>query len=207
MLRLLKYVGTRIFRAFAFVKKTIRMMQPSHVISLVHIDPYGKTITPIFKKGFSNDWSKSFTKLMFISNDGYYVFKLWNACTLSHEHIILNKHHICEALGIKYPSIIWVFSEFGLVSMLSSYVQMMSRRSSDFNLFAVMINGSDASFSIHPYIRSITIPQNITPSSLILLNVYANNHNITNTSLEHDIYTIDYELNEHRFDPHQHIVV
>ena len=111
---------------------------------------------------------------------------------------------MCNAFAIKYPSAIWALSNIGIVYSLTGYIKLMSRQSADFHIFATMFNGKDISEYIYPYMKSIILPNNITPEALQML------YMLVKDTCEYedkaDIVFMDYELHEHRYAMDQYIV-
>jgi len=185
----------------------VQRLQPSRVVSVKYCDTTSNTVSCVYDAThtWTPSWPKSFTANMFLPNEkGYFIFTVWNAWDATYEHIILNRKHVCEAFSIKYPSALWAFSDIGIVYSLTSYIKMLSRQSADFHLFAVMLKGKDISEHIHPYMKSIVIPDNITPKALQLL--YMSIVGDQSYDDKADIVFIDYELHEHRYEANTYIV-
>jgi len=145
----------------------------------------------------SNAWTNSMSTNLYIPNHGTFVIDVWNGFTRKKECYILHESHLRKALRIMNPSMIWAFSDIGIVNMLSTYLSCTRHYQ---NLFSIYIGKKDISDILHPYFKSIQLHENVSAKTLIALSHILQNKHILD--LEDNVFNMnimwqDYDLNEH----------
>jgi len=174
----------------------LKSLIPSYVERIVHFDTStGKT--RVIYVAWKNMYAMKCSTYEFLglTNNGYYMFVLWNNIRQKYEHIILRGELVEKALEIRSISNIWMMRDFAAVLMLSNYVQYASVKNS--KLLGITLNRKDVSKRLRPFMNSILLQDNVSPSALYMLLVYLEHDMVNILDMKNSMCTyIDYDLNE-----------
>lgn len=145
---------------------------PSYVNKIVHFDTKCAKIDTLYvaKKNMYS-LTKGHTNLVDIPDTGYYMFHVWNSKKVMYEYYLLKANIVVNALGTKDLTNIWAFHDYGMIKLLSTFV--------DYNNFGfnkkmvgISLNNVDESKILKPFFGSIYIKNNVTPFVLFMLTKY-----------------------------------
>lgn len=160
------------------ISHSINRLFPSSIVEILYVDPHIRSVIPLYSPFFPtlSSWSHSQIHNKYShtpSNDGAYVFRVWNQETCEYENYILTPKHLFAAFQLKQIneasfSPLFAFSDIGIVTFLSNYINRKSFES----ILDIIIDGNPALDILQPYIRSINIPENLNAQTLTLWFVY-----------------------------------
>jgi hypothetical protein len=194
MERYVLWLGGNCLRYYDGVKRFVKSFFPSQVIDVSHhINGISETVYQS-KMPFSN-WTNSFCSNMYLSCEGYYRIHVWNANVVSYQSYYLSASHLDKALGSRHLFSWWAMTDFGIITMLSSYISMMQL---DKNfILGILIDGEDVTHILKPYISCMSLMKNCTARSVCSLY-----HELTGTDPKKmdadEVVFIDYNMVEHK---------
>lgn len=109
-------------------------------------------------------WSRGMHRTMFAPSSGYYLIQTLNTNMGKTAYHFLSASKLSTAIQSRNLSNWWAFSDFGICTLLSSF--FIACNPDTKRIFAIMINGKDATNDLKPYMSSIVIDNNITAAAL-----------------------------------------
>lgn len=166
---------------------------PFHVVSVDHFEADDGSLTSplfrLFSKGAWR-WASSHHLTMFAPDAGFYKIRTWNPHLGIHEHFFLSAQHLSEALQLRGLKSWWAMTDFGICVLLSSYMLNMSKmyRKDSHAIFAITIDGKDATPLLKPYLSSLMCRNNATAESVCALyyHLIGQDHHGDAEDAEHD---------------------
>lgn len=156
-----------------YLHSVSKSLIPSYVERIVHFDTkYAKIHTKYVGRNHLFSMKRAHPELMELPQTGYYVFHVWNQLKVRYEYYVLRADLLTEALGIKNINYIWALHDYGVIQLLSNFVEYSTL---DINkkIIGISINNNqDITKLMKPYMGSIHIPNNITPMILYMLTQY-----------------------------------
>jgi hypothetical protein len=111
-------------------------------------------------------------EMMDLPKDGYYMFVMWNNLKQSYEHFILQANLVKSALEIRNVYNLWTLHDFAISIMLSNFITYSTLGVP--KIIGITINGKDVTKQLKPYIKCLSIPNNVRPNVLYMLSHYLN---------------------------------
>lgn len=146
---------------------------PSYIERIVHFDTHYAKIH-IKYIGRKNMYSikNAHSDLMDLSETGYYLFHVWNKYNRKYEYYLLRTDLLTKALSIRNMNSIWAFHDYGIIQLLSNYIEYTLMNNSNNKILGITVNRKDETKVLKPFMSSIYIPNNITPFVLYMLSQY-----------------------------------
>ena len=189
-------MGGNILRCYDDVKKYAKSFFPSQIVCVsLHINKLTDKVyqsTSLFP-----GWANSFCSNMYLPyvKEGYYRIDVWNSNVSSNQHYYLSVKQLEKALGLRYLSSWWAMTDFGIITMLSSYVSMMQMNKNC--ILGITIDGKDVTHILKPYLISLSLKGNCTARSVCSL--YCELSDIDPKKMDTDeVIFIDYDMIEHK---------
>lgn len=181
------------------VQLCINSFIPSYIVKIVHFDTKYAKINVKYV-GSSNYYSikNAHADMMDLSDNGYYLFHVWNKHKMKYEYYLLKASLLTLALGIRNMNYIWALHDYGIIQLLSSYYDY-TLADTDNKIIGITINHNDETKVFKPFMNSIHIPNNITPFVLYMLSQYTKSERLfyVDAKTTHCVYC-DENLNEVR---------
>ena len=157
----------------------VRRQFPSSILDLFYVDPNTRIAIPLYAPSWPNfaswsNWHANHTKSDFAhtpSQEGLYVFRVWNQATGKQEHYMLSPKHLLDALQLKSLTSMWAFSDVGVVNSLHKYQQLQSPPA-PCTVVDLAIDGQSALPALKPYMSSIIMPDNVSAHNLAIWFTY-----------------------------------
>lgn len=146
---------------------------PSYIARIVHFDTkYARMEVKYI--GNKNRFSikNAHSDLMDLPDTGYYMIHVWNRYSMKYEYYLLRADLLVKALGLRNMNCIWAFHDYGIIQLLSNFVEYTLMDVKNSRILAITVNGKDESKPLKPFMNSIHIPNNITPFVLYMLSQY-----------------------------------
>ena len=160
----------------------LRSFIPSYVERIVHFDvDDGKISEKYLARKNMYSLKNGTYELMGLPRDGYYMFVVWNNLRLCYEHHVLKADLVEKALETKNVQNMWAFHDHGIVMMLSNFVAYSNIGAS--RILGITLNREDATKKLKPFMKSISIQNNVCPKLLYMLTRYLDNGAISMIAL------------------------
>lgn len=170
---------------------------PSYIVKIVHFDTKFAKINVKYV-GRNNYYSikNAHADMMDLSDNGYYLFHVWNKYKMKYEYYLLKANLLTLALGIRNMNYIWALHDYGIIQLLSNYYDY-TLMGIDNKIIGITINHNDETKVFKPFMNSIHIPNNITPFILYMLSQYMKSEKLyyVDAKTTHCVYC-DENLNE-----------
>lgn len=187
-------VGGNLLRVCDHAQKFVKSFFPSQILEVSHYI-HGSSELVYCAKSFLSRWTTAFCTNMYLPHEGYYRLRVWNANTCTYQSFFLSSQHLDKALSSRNLFSWWAMTDFGIITMVSSYVSMM--QATNTYVIGILINGEDATHILKPYFSSICLARNCTAQSLCSLY-----HDITGIHPKKtdkaEVTIIDYDMMEHK---------
>lgn len=190
------WVGGQFLRTYDQVQRFAKSLFPSQVVEVHHYATSTSEPDVVYcaKSSFSS-WSSAFCSNMYLSNEGFYRIRVWNANTCAHQLYYLSSKHLEKALNSQNLFSWWAMTDFGIVTMISSYITMM--QATNTHVVGILINGEDVTHILKPYFSSICLARNCTAYSVCAL--YYDIAGIHPKKMDHaEVVILDYDMTEHK---------
>ena len=161
---------------------------PSYVERIVHFDTEDGNVTEryiAYKKKYS--MKNALYEMMDLPKDGYYMFVVWNNLKQSYEHFIFQANLVKSALEIRNVYNLWTLHDFAISIMLSNFVSYSTLGVS--KIIGITMNGKDITNQLKPYIKCLSVPNNVRPNVLYMLSQYLNNDATNRTDMDNSTCT------------------
>lgn len=161
---------------------------PSYVERIVHFDTEDGNVTEryiAYKKGYS--MKNALYEMMDLPRDGYYMFVVWNNLKQTYEHYIFQANLVKSALEIRNVYNLWTLHDFAISIMLSNFISYSTLGVS--KIIGITMNGKDITNQIKPYIKCLSVPNNVRPNVLYMLSQYLNNDATIQTDMDNSTCT------------------
>lgn len=140
-------------------------------------------------------WSSAFCTNMYLSCEGFYRIVVWNSYTSSYQSYFLSSAHLEKAINSRHLCSWWAMTDFGIVTMLSSYMAMMQVDKS--YIVGIVIHGQDVTHILKPYFPSLCLRHNCTARAVCSL--YHDVVGIHPKKLDDDeVIFVDCDMVEHK---------
>ena len=152
------YTKVRIFQEE--VTKWVYSFIPYYIYSIDYISDDENTVKNIYKHRKMSEWiNTSFCKDL----SGYLRIKYWDIDRRQFTDIILHTKHIMKGLKSNDISILWAYSHEGIIKLLLDYI----KKNKEIEILEMFINKKSIYKSHKFLIPSISVKENLTPSSLV----------------------------------------
>lgn len=187
------WVGGNILRISEQVKRFVNSFFPSQVVDVAH-HLNGVVETVYRAKSAFSTWSQAFCSNMYLPHEGFYQIRVWNSNTSSFQSYFLSSMHLEKALSSRNLFSWWAMTDFGIVTLLSSYISMLQVDKT--YILGILIDGEDVTHILKPYLSSLCLRKNCTARSLCSL--YYELVGVHPKKKDNDeVVIIDYEMVEH----------
>ena len=160
------WMGGQILRASDIVSRSVKSIFPSQVLEVSH-HMHGIAEHVYLAKTILSNWSSAFCTNMYLSYEGFYRIIVWNSSISSYQLYFLSASHLEKAINSRHLFSWWAMTDFGIVTMLSSYMAMMQVDKS--YIVGMMIHGEDVTQVLKPYFPSLCLRHNCTARAVVSL--------------------------------------
>ena len=158
--------GGQVLRAGDLVKRYVKSIFPPQVLEVSH-HMHGISETVYMAKTFLSQWSNAFCTNMYLSYEGFYRIVVWNSHTLSYQSYFLSAAHMEKAINSRHLFSWWAMTDFGIVTMLTSYMSMM--QVDKHYIVGILVHGEDVTHILKPYFSSLCLRHNCTARAVCSL--------------------------------------
>jgi hypothetical protein len=178
------------------VTEYVQSWIPPRVLRVSYLPEGGDAFVPLYDgRAVGWRWHAAFMQTMFAPQGAHYLLETWHTERKGRNYHLLSAETLSEALQLRGLTSWWAMTDFGICTLLSAF--FAARRPNTRDLFAIMVNGEDATTVLKPFLSSIALPQNVTAAALTHLY-----HHITGrgANKKHDgdtrVTLVDRELEE-----------
>lgn len=153
------WFGGNALRVYQQLTRFMYAFFPSQVLDVYHF-LNGASETVYCAKSCMSTWASAFCSNMYLPSEGFYKIRVWNANICAKQSYFLSAHHLEKALSSRNLFSWWAMTDFGIVTLISSYMSMM--QTSRNHVIGILVNGEDATHVLKPYMSSICLSRNCT---------------------------------------------
>lgn len=156
-------------KAKNFVSETVKMLIPTHIREVVHIN---EEASILHKDGYWMHNTQAIAKLNESEMmSGYYYIRTWDGLNRKPRQYFLSANNLKNALGLKSLSTWWTLHDYGIQVLLNGWYAFHYRSTPA--IFSIYdSDGVDQTHAVQPFMDSLEIKGNVTGHGLTTLLKY-----------------------------------
>lgn len=155
-----------IFFVYTTMKEWVYAWIPSNIQQIAYIvSSSSSSTTVVYKKPY---WTQRETlSELSLQDDGFYSITLWNNESQDTQSYILSHDHLRAALHLTSLNYVGCVAEEAIVQSIDVYVQINQNKKE--HLLDIVLGNVSIKGVLRPYLTTITMRDNLTPSGLVQL--------------------------------------